>query len=125
MKNEIRAWVVGGALFALIAGIWVWQLPNIIRHANGGRDIGLGGIVASMSGTGREIAPSLTKVRDQLDAGIKNMDQAVGASAAASAPNVVGKLKQNVMEENAKSKIKAALTNANTNANQPLKTDHQ
>jgi len=79
MNNKTWAWAVGGAIFIMIAGVWLWQLPNIIKHTAKGEDEGLTGIISLFGGAKAPIGSDLAQTQTQLDANLKKMEQAIKA----------------------------------------------
>jgi hypothetical protein len=108
MKKNVWAWIIGGALFAMVIGVWVWQLPNALRFANGGRDVSIGSVFSSFSETQKAMITDFAGASLQLDKNMQKIDQALTAQAAQAA--AVDKLKQDLANEVAKKKIQAAMT---------------
>jgi hypothetical protein len=77
MKNQTWAWVMGAIIFVMIAGIWVWQLPNIIKHASRGKDNGLAGIMSVFGEAKNSANDGLVKAQAQLDSNLKKVGQTI------------------------------------------------
>jgi len=112
MKKHVLAWVIGGAIFVMILGIWVWQLPNAIQRIGGLNDPGLSAIASMFDATKRSLSPDLIKAQAQLNSNMKKMGQTISAQAVQAA--VITDLKNKISVKDA---IKAATLE---NANAPL-----
>jgi hypothetical protein len=104
MKNHVWGWIIGSAIFAMVAGIWVWQLPNIIKRAGRGDDSGLSKIMSAVNGTKNTVSPDLQKVQKQMDANLQKIGRTITAQAAQAA--VVDDLKKKISSNN--NEVKAA-----------------
>ena len=61
MKNHVWGYVIGIMIFAMVVGIWVWQLPNIIAHASRGEDKGIAGLISGFGGAKTAVNSGLAK----------------------------------------------------------------
>jgi hypothetical protein len=98
MKKETWSWVMAGTLFAAIAGVWFWQLPNIIKHTAGEGDNGLSGIFSTLDETKDAVAGDLQKVQVKLDANMKSVGEAVPTQKAQAA--VIDDMKERIENGN-------------------------
>ena len=115
MKKHLLAWIIGGAIFVMIVGIWVWQLPNAIKRIGGFNDPGFSAITSMFNNTKGSLSPDLVKARAQFDSNMKKMGQTINAmSAQAVQAAVITDLKNKISVKNA---IGAATAG---NANAPI-----
>jgi L-fucose isomerase-like protein len=101
MKNHVWGYVIGIAIFAMVVGIWVWQLPNIIAHASHGEDKGLAGLMSTFGGAKTAVNSGLAKAQVQLDLNLKSVSKTMAAEEA-----------QAAVVQNLKNKITAGATAA-------------
>jgi hypothetical protein len=106
MRKNIWAWIAGGAVFAAVAGFWLWQLPGIIRSANGGQDTGLANIFNSVKDTKESLAPDFVKLQDQVG---KNLEDLGRVAAVAAQAQALDDMKKQIEAGAVKKKIEAAL----------------
>jgi competence protein ComGC len=112
MNNRTLGWVIGGAIFIMVVAVWVWQLPNIIKHTAHGTDKGLNGIMSIFGGARTSMSADLKTAQTQLDSNLKKVGQTITAEEAQAA--VIQKLKDKI---GSKSSVQAATApNENTNA---------
>jgi len=119
MSKSVWAWIAGGAVFAAIFGIWLWQLPGIVGYASGGRDIGLANIFSSVKETKEALAPDFVRLQKQLDQKLGNMSQTVAAIALQA--RALDEVKKKIEIDAAKKKIEAALIKSQ----EPMPTGRQ
>jgi len=103
MKKHIWAWTVGGALFVMIIGVWVWLLPGAIKRAGGLHDSSVSAILSVFGAAKSSLSPDLVKAKAQFDSNLKQAGQAISAQAAEAA--AIENLKNKIVQ---KSMIKAA-----------------
>lgn len=103
MKKETWSWVAGGLLFAMIVGVWFWQLPTIIKSTAGNGDNGLSGITAVIGGAKKDISADLEKAQEKLKTSMQGIEEAVKEETIE--PNVVAEMKQKINNRN---EVKAA-----------------
>jgi hypothetical protein len=113
MKKQIWAWVIGGMIFAMIVGVWIWQLPNVIRRF-GGNDAGIGAIASMFRVDKSSLSPDLINAQNQLDSNMQQISQTMAAQEVQAA--VIESLKNKISVKNA---IQAA-TVPPADANAPL-----
>jgi len=77
MKKHVWAWTIGGALFIMIVGLWVWQLPGAIKRIGGLHDQGVGAILSVFGSTKNSLSPELIKARAQFDSNLKAVNKAI------------------------------------------------
>jgi len=94
MKNHVWGYVIGIMIFAMVVGIWVWQLPNIISHASHGEDKGLAGLISGFGGAKTAVDSGFVKVQAQLDSNLKSVSKTMAAEEAQAA--VVQNLKNKI-----------------------------
>ncbi len=94
MKNHVWGYVIGIMIFAMVVGIWVWQLPNIIAHASRGEDKGIAGLISGFGGAKTAVNSGLAKAQVQLDLNLKNVGKTMAAQEAQAA--VVQNLKNKI-----------------------------
>lgn len=105
-KKIIWAWAIGTLIFALIAGAWIWRLPQTLAAA-AGKDLSLAAIFSSYGEAKRDLGPSLAEVNARLDENMKKFNDALASQAAKD--QAMSALKQDLAEQAAKQKIKAAM----------------
>jgi hypothetical protein len=120
MKKQTLAWVLGGTIFAAIVGVWIWQLPNIIKNTAKGTDNGLSGIVSAFQGNKNDVAADLLKTKAQIEQNMLKFNRAMAGEEAKA--STISALKAKISEQ----AIKAATVpeadidqKSNTNANVP------
>jgi len=106
MKKETWGWVAGGTIFAIIASVWFWQLPTIIKYTAGKGDNGLSGIAATIGGAKKDISGDLEKAQEKIKASMKEIDGAVKADTTNAA--IIEDVKQKINNRN---DVKAASVN--------------
>ncbi len=106
MSKNAWAWTIGIVIFAAIAGFWAWRLPKTLG-AIGGSDEALNPIFATLNDARKELGAQLANVSAKLDGNMKKIRDTVETQSARAA--AVDKLKQELIDEAAKQKIKAAL----------------
>lgn len=115
MKKNAWSWAIGGAVFAMIVAVWVWQLPNIVKRTAHGTDQGLSGILSIFGSAKTSVSADLAKAQKQMDLNLKKVGQTITAQEAQAA--VIKDLKGKIGE---KSNIQAAtLPGANENVPVP------
>jgi hypothetical protein len=105
-RNLIWAWAIGIAIFASVAGVWAWLLPQNLGGA-AGKDLSLSSIFSSMDEAKKDLVPALAEVSAQLDENMAELGVALESEKSRS--EAVDKLKQDLTEEAVRQKIKAAM----------------
>lgn len=107
--------MIGGAIFVMVLGIWVWQLPNAIRRIGGFNDPGISAIASMFNATKNSLSPDMVKARTQFDSNMKKMSQTINViNTQAVQAAVITDLKNKISVKDA---IKTATLE---NANAPL-----
>ncbi len=120
MSHRPWHWLAGGALFAGIVAMWVWQLPGIIEDAKEGKsDEGLGMILRSLGGAAGTVKENMAAVGDELDGNLKNINQTLEAKGAQA--QAIEQLKRKIGEQQAAKDVvpAPAAPDDNSNVNKP------
>ena len=99
MKKHIWAWTVGGALFVMIVGVWVWLLPGAIKRAGGLHDRTVSSIMSVFGVAKSSLSPDLIKAQAQFDNNLKQVSKTISTQAVQAA--AIEDLKNKIVQDNA------------------------
>lgn len=82
MKKETWAWIIGAAVFCVVAGAWVLLFPKTIARIAGGGDNGLTAIVSSLGAVRETTVSDLSKAQKSFEDSLKKMNDSLVADEA-------------------------------------------